>query len=102
MENFKLKIHSVIDLITNSSTEIFIDFSKSLKPCKEMINEMFKVCNIDKTCDEVFDITLTFNDDYGDEYCDELLISAKDDKYDPLIKFIKEFLESTEEIEIHC
>jgi hypothetical protein len=50
----KLKIHSVIDLITNSSTEIFTRSNNSLEACKEMLNEILALLNIEKKCDDIF------------------------------------------------
>lgn len=101
MKTFKVKFHSFINLITNSSTEFFVDFSNSLLPCKEMINEILKVFGVtDKNCDDLFDIKLS---DYveGEEVA-ELLITAKDEKFENLAKLIKKFLESGENIEIMC
>jgi len=97
MKTLKIKFHSFIDLITNSSTEMFADYSKSVEPLKEMINEMFKVCGIEETCDEVFVIEL---DNEGDEEMPATLnIHAKYEKYDYLVKLIEKFINSVEVIE---
>lgn len=58
----KIPLHSVIDLITNSSTEIFVYSENSLKPAKELINEILKLQGSDKTCDDVFDLKITMDD----------------------------------------
>jgi len=58
---FKITFHSVIDLITNSSTEIFTNYKNSISTCKEMIGEIFKIFEIDKTVDEVFYINVFLN-----------------------------------------
>jgi len=50
----KIKIHSMTDLITNSSTVIFTYSNGSEEAFKEMINEFFKTLGVDKTCDDVF------------------------------------------------
>jgi len=50
----KIAVHSTIDLITNSSTEIFMYSGSSKGILEEMINEIFKAFGIDKTCDDVF------------------------------------------------
>jgi len=64
----KIPMHSVIDLITNSSTEIFTYSENSLEPAKELINEILKLQGVDKTCDDVFDLSIQF-DEYGlDQY----------------------------------
>ena len=58
----KIKLHSVTDLITNSSTVIFTYSGGTIQPLKDMINEILKTFNIDKTCDELFDAVI-LNDD---------------------------------------
>jgi hypothetical protein len=113
MTTITLCLHSFVDLITNSSTEMYIDYSGSIEPCKEMINGIFKAFNIEKTCDEVFDLRLRNENDEDrarwdksfdlnapweeDECCPALLIiTAKDPSFDHLAKLIKNFLESGE------
>ena len=54
MKTLKLYVHSFIDVITNSSTEMFVDQSKCLEPCRQMINEMLAAFDIDKSCEEIF------------------------------------------------
>ena len=56
----KIELHSVIDLITNSSTEIFVHSDNSIKPLKELINEILKLMYVKEFCDELFDISLEF------------------------------------------
>jgi hypothetical protein len=116
MTTIKLLVHSFVDLITNSSTEMYIDYSGSVEPCKEMINGIFKTFGVEKTCDEVFDITLKnsgdedrarWDDDYDpsapweEDECSPamLFITAKDPSYENLAKLIKNFLESGQEKE---
>ena len=60
----KFKVHSVIDVITNSSTEIYSWYDGSVSACKEMINEFIKTFGIeDKTADDIFYIDV-FLDSY--------------------------------------
>jgi hypothetical protein len=59
----KIKLHSVTDLITNSSTVIFTYSEGTVKPFKEMINEIIKVFGSTLTCDDMFD-TVVLCDDY--------------------------------------
>ena len=89
MKTLKFKIHSFIDLITNSSTE------NSVEPLKEMINEMFKICGIEKTCDDVLVIEL--DNEYDNEMPSTLNIHAIESKYDYLVTLIEKFLNSIEE-----
>lgn len=53
-----IPIHSIIDLITNSSTEIFVHSESSIEPVKELLNELLRIEGSDKTCDEIFDISI--------------------------------------------
>ena len=75
----RIPIHSMIDLITNSSTEIFVDSESSIKPAKELLAELLRMEGSEKTIDEVF----TFSLEYGDTgYLAELLIENMED-HDP-------------------
>lgn len=96
----KIKLHSLIDLITNSSTEIYTYSSGSLQACKDMVDEFFKIVGINKTCDEVFDLKL----DEGTENCGSegyydpqsfLVITPKSSEYQNLAELIHKFLYST-------
>jgi hypothetical protein len=68
----KIQLHSMTDLITNSSTVIYTYSDASLDACKKMINEIFKTFNIDKTCNDVFDLSVDLEDNcyYNDALCD--------------------------------
>jgi hypothetical protein len=85
----KINLHSVIDLITNSSTEIYTYSSGSLAACKEMINEFFKVAGIEKTCDDIFELSI--DTDEGQSY---LTISPKSPEYSNLAILVRKFLYS--------
>jgi hypothetical protein len=62
MKEMKLKLHSVVALITNSSTVLYTDSSKSVDALKDVMVELFKLHNIDKEVSEVFDISLKIDD----------------------------------------
>lgn len=53
-EPISIKIHSVTDLITNSSTVIYTYSEGSLQSVKDLVNVMFQTLNYDYTFDEVF------------------------------------------------
>ena len=58
-KKYTIKIHSFIDLITNSSTEIYIEASdKTVQTVKDIVNNILKLGNSDITCDDLFEITL--------------------------------------------
>ena len=60
----KIKLHSMTDLITNSSTVIYTYSDASEGVLREMIDETFKVLGVDKKCDDVFNLTVTLDDNY--------------------------------------
>ena len=50
----KIKLHSSVDLITNSSTVIFTYSEGSLSAVKDLVNEMLKVFGREETFDDIF------------------------------------------------
>lgn len=54
MKIIKLKIHSTVDLITNSSTVIFTYSEGSLPALKQLVNEMLKSFDKTETFDDIF------------------------------------------------
>jgi hypothetical protein len=76
-EMVKIPVHSLIDLVTNSSTEIFVHSEDSVAPAKELLTELLRLQGSTLTCDEVFEVTCQIDDDglenyFGDlEYHDE-------------------------------
>lgn len=72
MKTFKIQIHSIVDLITNSSTVIFTYSQGSIKAVKELVNEMLKLFNENVTFDDIFYVNIFLNDKYmyeEDENC---------------------------------
>ena len=55
----KLPLHSLTDLITNSSTVIYTYSDNSEKALREMIDEIFHVLGVKKKCDDVFTVLAT-------------------------------------------
>lgn len=53
-KTIKIKIHSTVDLITNSSTVIFTYSEGAIKEVKEVIDEVLKLQGIDKRADDLF------------------------------------------------
>ena len=66
MKTFKIKIHSTVDLITNSSTVIFTYQDGCDKAVKELVNTMLKTFGKTETFDDIFyaGIFLDGNDSY--------------------------------------
>lgn len=114
---FNVNTHSVIGLITNSSTEMFMDFKGSIEPLKELINELLKTSG--KTCDEVFKLSIRPNwwedadlEDYGVEKWEDwkddgesrtvLHIETLSDEYENFAKLVENFIDSIELNEYMC
>lgn len=58
----KIKLHSVTDLITNSSTTIYTFSDNSEKAFKALVSEFFKSMGVEKTCDECFNVFVGASD----------------------------------------
>ncbi len=59
----KIRIHSMVDVITNSSTTIFT-YQNSIKEAKELVAEMLRLMGSNETPDDVFYYGLFYEDDY--------------------------------------
>jgi len=88
LETVRIPVHSMIDLITNSSTEIFVDCTGSVQPAKDLLQELLKLNGSDKTVDEVFDVTLEV-DRYNLEIYIEYNLEDDDDEWERLTKEYK-------------
>jgi hypothetical protein len=66
IESVKIKLHSMTDLITNSSTVIYTYSEASKEACEKMIDAIFETFGIDKKCSDVFTLSISTND--IDEY----------------------------------
>jgi cupin superfamily acireductone dioxygenase involved in methionine salvage len=71
MEIIKIKLHSSVDLITNSSTVIFTYSEGSLSAVKDLVNEMLKVFGREETFDDIFYAEVFLQDD-SDYYENDL------------------------------
>lgn len=59
-----LKIQSVSDIITNSSTEVFMIYDeKSIKQIKELVNAILDLGNYKERFDDLFECKITFNEE---------------------------------------
>ena len=71
-ESFNISIHSITDLITNSSTTIFTYSEGSVKAVKDMFSELIKTFGIAKSFDEMFDVITLADADVYAEYIESL------------------------------
>jgi hypothetical protein len=64
-----LKLHSIIDVITNSSTEIYTYVGKySIDKAYELLNEILKIAGSDKKAEDLFDVKLVLTEDLIDHF----------------------------------
>ncbi len=73
----KINVHSVIDVITNSSTMVFITMvDGAVDSMYKIIDEILKVANSDKKAKDLFDITQEYDWDtildYFRDECDSV------------------------------
>jgi len=77
MKSLRIPLHSFVDLITNSSSEIFVQaHDKTIVAVKEVINNLLKGVGSDKTADDLFTIELGIEVDNPESY-EERKISGK-------------------------
>lgn len=86
METLRLRLHSSVDLITNSSTVIFTYSEGSIPKVKELVNEILKMFNQSLTFDDVFN---------AETFCEDSVYSESEEY--PLESDV-EFLELKEKI----
>ena len=69
MKTITIEVHSFIDIITNSSTELFIKATeKTINNIETLINSILMIAKSPLKCDDIFLLTLNVNDydDYDD------------------------------------
>lgn len=78
---FKINVHSFIDVITNSSTEIYMWADEgSVKTVKGIIDTILKAAKSDKTADDLFDIRVKEGEEetWNGMPTDELIVEPKE------------------------
>ena len=93
-KNIEVKMHSFIDVITNSSTSIFITtHEKSVELFKELINKFLKSAGSDKTADDICKIYIKEDeeneDDYKEHPDDTLIVEFFNPKEKKILNFKK-------------
>lgn len=73
-EKYSFPVHSFVDLITNSSTEIYIEATeKTVKAVKDLINKLLLSAGSAVKCDDLFTVEIDkegFKDRYEEDYED--------------------------------
>ena len=83
MQKLIIKVHSIVDVITNSSTVIYTQADEgTIKSVKELINALLAIGKSELTADDLFEFSLEKDDesysDYGYSNV-ELAVSCKSD-----------------------
>lgn len=93
----RINVHSFIDVITNSSTEIYVQAGENtINTIKELVNILLKETESTKTADDLFTFELIdtgleeFIDDKLYDYCQDLKEYNKLETYDQKCNFRKE------------
>lgn len=75
-------INSITDVITNSSTSVFVVYDESnIKTIKELVNSILEISG-EYTFDDLFDIQMIVNEEAIENYFDKDEITQEDiDKY---------------------
>ena len=98
-----MKILSVSDVITNSSSEVFTYYTESsIKEVKRLIDAILKAGGSDKTCDDLFEINLTFDEDRLQEILDESGEEMKDLTKEQKLKIALEYDDGLCVDDWHC
>jgi len=99
----KIPYHSFIDVITNSSTEIYVSADKqSIEMAKEFIDGLLKIAGSDKTFDDLFEakVEIGYACDYWDDYkeyiLDELNVKWLDDDDNEIKEVVDEYYKKLE------
>ncbi len=108
MKMIKLGFHSMVDVITNSSTTIFTYSDGSVAPAMRLVDEILKLMGSSETANDIFYMDVFVDDDYysdhlydGGEGCPEgfndLDWKGKNEFIDDVIqKVLKEEIERPE------
>lgn len=64
-----IKIQSISDIITNSSSEIFTIYRrKDFENIREIVNELLKLAGSDKTFDDLFELKISTTEEAEEDY----------------------------------
>lgn len=84
-----MKIHSIVDVITNSSTVIYTYQEDSIEPAKELVNEMLKLSGItDKIADDIFCFNVLYNLEVLHDLYHDNIDPEYNDNYDKIDSYI--------------
>lgn len=91
-----MKILSITDIITNSSSEVFtIVHPEDVDKIKQVINTILEIAGSDKTSDDLFDIEYYWDKDELAKYMKEYDIPTKEEAIENCKQTIYEYREAT-------
>ena len=91
MRKITINVHSFIDIITNSSTEIYVQASEhTIKNIKNMVNSILALGGSPLKCEDLFTMSLVNRTEaeyksYGDEYPEDYEFANIDVEVKPLV-----------------
>lgn len=97
-----MKIISFSDVITNSSSEVFTYYTESsIREVKALIDAILKAGGSDKTCDDLFEINLSFDEEFvRDMWFDQG--NEEEPTYEQLLEFAKNYDCGLDFCDDHC
>lgn len=89
----QIPIHSLTDLITNSSTVIYTYSDNCVEAMEAMVDEFFEAFGVGKKCSDVFKLVVMLEDDYdciyeADSYRD--IVPEQFTKHDEMKSLLKQ------------
>ena len=86
----KFRLQSLNDVVTNSSMEVYQEATQyTVDAVKDIINVILKIGGSDKSCDDLFTVSIDYSDMLED-YFESCLDSDIDEEYKGMIEEVKE------------
>lgn len=80
-KSIDIPVHSVVDLITNSSSEIFVMATdKTVTTIRNLVDALLKLAGSTQSADELFTFELMYYDFNDDEYYPESEFDTNEDR----------------------
>lgn len=91
---FRIPVHSIIDVITNSSTEIFTTATKkSMEFAKELIDEILSAGGSNKKAEDLFEFKLFYTDDSYENIFENYYDFLKDEEREKDSRIFNNYIE---------
>ncbi len=74
MKKLSIPIHSFVDVITNSSTVIYVQVhGKTVELMKDLVNYLLQKGGSEKTADDLFDFKVVNSEEWAEEKVEEIM-----------------------------